>query len=162
MYQRWEELLFLHWSCEPSWIAHLIPQGLTVDLHDGKAWVAIVPFRMCGVRFRGLPAMPGISNFNEINLRTYVHDANGRPGVWFLSLDTDSRLAAWLGRGLFGLNYFSAEIQFERTGTKVLWHATRRGEEHREKMGYRIREELQRPGPGRWNSSSSNATITSR
>ena len=148
MYQRWEELLFLHWSCEPNWIAHLIPEGLTLDLHDGKAWVAVVPFRMRGVRFRGLPALPGISNFNEINVRTYVHDAQGRPGVWFLSLDTDSRLAAWLGRGLFGLNYHTAEIQFERTGTKVLWHAARRGEEYREKMGYRIREELPEAAPG--------------
>ena len=148
MYQRWVDLLFLHWSCDPGWIQDLLPEGLKLDLWEGKAWIGVVPFQMKNVRFRGTPAIPGISNFNELNVRTYVHDSKGRPGVWFISLDTDSRLAAWLGRGLFGLNYFSAKIDFERTGKKITWHACRRGEKFSDKMGHRIREDLPEAVPG--------------
>ena len=36
--------------------------------------------------------MHGVSNFHELNVRTYVH-AGGRPGVWFFSLDAASSIA---------------------------------------------------------------------
>ena len=90
MYQRWEELLFLHWPVEPQVVAEVLPPGLGVDTYKGKAWLGVVPFSMRGVRPRFLPAVPGLSSFPELNLRTYVVDKRGRPGVWFYSLDTVS------------------------------------------------------------------------
>lgn len=110
MHQRWQDLLFLHWSCDPAVIQATLPAGLQVDTHEGLAWVAIVPFVMRGIRPRGLPAVPGISDFLELNLRTYVHDAAGRPGVWFYSLDCNQSLAVWTARTFFHLPYQRADM----------------------------------------------------
>jgi uncharacterized protein YqjF (DUF2071 family) len=111
MYQRWEELLFLHWPVEPQIVAEVLPPGLRVDTFEAKAWIGLVPFSMRGVRPRFLPAVPGLSNFPELNLRTYVIDRHGRPGVWFYSLDTPRRIPNWIARSFFHLNYRLARIQ---------------------------------------------------
>ena len=116
MYQRWEELLFLHWAFEPQIIAKDLPSSLRVDTFGGKAWIGIVPFSMLSVRPRFLPSIPGLSNFAELNLRTYVIDEHGRPGVWFYSLDTPKRLPNWIARTFFHLNYRLARIQIEDEG----------------------------------------------
>lgn len=108
MYQRWADLAFLHWQWDAAEIQATLPEGLHVDTHDGQAWLGIVPFWMQAVRPRGLPALPWFSWFLELNLRTYVHDDSGRPGVWFYSLDCNQPLAVALARNLFGLNYVSA------------------------------------------------------
>ena len=110
MHQRWEELLFLHWSFPPEEIQRTLPAGLRVDTFEGRAWVGLVPFFMRGIRPRWLPGAPWISNFLELNLRTYAVDARGRPGVWFFSLDCNRAPAVWLGRGLFHLNYQHARM----------------------------------------------------
>lgn len=114
MYQRWEELLFLHWRVAPDQIAPTLPPGLRVDTFEGQAWIGVVPFFMRAVRPRGLPALPGLSDFQELNLRTYVVDAQGRPGVWFYSLDTPQRLANWIARKFFHLNYQRAQMSAQR------------------------------------------------
>lgn len=110
MRQCWDRLLFLHWKWEPRLIQRTLPAGLAVDVHDGHAWVGLVPFFMRRVRPRGLPAVPGLSNFLELNVRTYVHDAQGRPGVWFYSLDANQWLAVKLARALFHLPYEHATM----------------------------------------------------
>jgi hypothetical protein len=98
--------LFLHWRCDPEILQERLPPGLTVDTFDDSAWMAIVPFEMRTIRPRSLPAVPYISNFLELNLRTYVFDENGTPGVWFFSLNANRSLAAMVGRGWFRLPYF--------------------------------------------------------
>lgn len=110
MYQRWEELLFLHWSVEIGEVSKHLPPGLNVDTFDGMAWIGIIPFTMRGVRPRYLPSVPGLSNFPELNLRTYVVDKRGRPGVWFFSLDTPKFIPNWIARTFFHLNYRLARI----------------------------------------------------
>jgi len=81
MFQRWFHLLFLHWSLSPDIVQMTLPQGLHADTFEGNAWVGIVPFFMRGVRPAGFVSVPGISNFLELNLRTYVRDECGRPGI---------------------------------------------------------------------------------
>jgi uncharacterized protein YqjF (DUF2071 family) len=110
MRQRWARLLFLHWAWDAGEIQRTLPPGLTVDLHEGRAWLGVVPFFMERVRPRGLPAVPGLSNFLELNVRTYVHDAQGRPGVWFYSLDANQWLAVVIARALFHLPYQHAAM----------------------------------------------------
>lgn len=105
MHQRWSELLFLHWRFEPFDIQRTLPNGLSVDIFDGSAWLGVVPFQMSGIRPRWLPPVPWLSSFPELNLRTYVRDQLGRPGVWFYSLDTPQPIANWIARTLFHLNY---------------------------------------------------------
>jgi hypothetical protein len=113
MYQRWHDLLFLHWRWDAGEIQRTLPDGLRVDTWEGAAWLAVVPFRMSGVRPRGLPAVAGVSDFMELNLRTYVRSADGTPGVWFYSLDCNRRLAVALAQGLFGLPYVYAKMSQE-------------------------------------------------
>ncbi len=81
MFQQWRDLLFLHWEFSVAEIQRTLPEGLFVDTFAGKAYLGIVPFFMQNIRPRFLPAVPGLSNFMEMNLRTYVHDRAGVPGV---------------------------------------------------------------------------------
>lgn len=113
MHQRWEQLLFLHWSWNPAEIQATLPPGLFVDTHAEKAWVGLVPFFMRDVRPRFVPALPWVSDFLELNLRTYVHDAAGRPGLYFYSLDCDQPLAVETARRLFLLRYEHAAMRAE-------------------------------------------------
>jgi uncharacterized protein YqjF (DUF2071 family) len=107
--QTWAKLLFAHWAIEPERLRGLIPGKLDIDLFDGKAWIGIVPFAMRQVGPRYLPKPSAISNFLELNVRTYVvHD--GRPGVYFFSLDCSSPLAVWVARTFYQLPYFDASM----------------------------------------------------
>ena len=90
-------------------IAQSLPKGLYVDTYENKAYIGIVPFQMRDVRPKFLPAIPRISNMLELNLRTYVYDDDGIPGVWFYSLDANKPLAVKLARYFFYLSYFQAE-----------------------------------------------------
>ena len=92
MRQSWHDLLFMHWRVPADVLRPLIPPGLEVDTFDGSAWIAVVPFRMSDVAPRFVPAVPGLSAFPELNVRTYVA-RDGKPGVWFFSLDAGNRLA---------------------------------------------------------------------
>ncbi len=114
MRQNWRELLFVHWAVPAEELRPLVPPQLDLDLFDGTAYVGLVPFTMTGVRPVGLPAVPGLSNSHETNVRTYVHLAGRDPGVWFFSLDAANRVAVALARGLYHLPYYSARMFLER------------------------------------------------
>ena len=110
MEQQWHDLLFAHWRVDEAWLRQHVPGGLEIDTYQGQAWLGVVPFRMEGVRLRYAPAIPGTSQFPELNVRTYVkHDEMA--GVWFFSLDAASRLAVIVARGWFHLPYFFARMR---------------------------------------------------
>jgi uncharacterized protein YqjF (DUF2071 family) len=139
MYQRWAELLFLHWVWDPAAVQRTLPRGLTVDTFDGRAWIGLIPFFMQAVRPRFCPTVPGLSDFMELNVRTYVHDAAGRPGVWFYSLDCNQGLAVRLARGLFHLRYEHAVMQAARLRDGGMdYRAQRRGDAHESRLVYRL------------------------
>jgi uncharacterized protein YqjF (DUF2071 family) len=102
----------------------LVPQGLEIQEFGGSAWVGVVPFRMAGVMLRGLPDLPWISAFPELNVRTYV-ERDGRPGVWFLSLDATQPLAVWAASTLFHLPYYRATMSAEDDGARVHYRSAR-------------------------------------
>jgi uncharacterized protein len=106
MYQRWSWLTFLHWRYPPAVVQSLLPPGLAAETCDGAAWVGLVPFLMEGVRAPGLPSVPWLSRFGEINVRTYVHDGQGRSGLWFLSLEAARLPAVLAARAGYRLPYF--------------------------------------------------------
>ena len=112
MTQWWHDLLFMHWPVPAAAIEQLIPKNLSVDSFNGFAWIGIVPFRMSNVRLNGLPAMPGISAFPELNVRTYVTDGK-KPGVWFFSLDAANPLAVKIARMWYQLPYFHSEMSIQ-------------------------------------------------
>ena len=110
MAQTWHDLLFAHWPVDARLLRPLLPPELHIDAFEGHAWLAVVPFRMTGVRLRGAPAVPGLSSFPELNVRTYV-TCGAKPGVWFFSLDAGNSLAVAIARAWFHLPYFRAVRQ---------------------------------------------------
>lgn len=139
MYQSWRELLFLHWEWDAQEVQRTLPAGLTVDLFDGRCFLGVVPFKMCGVRPRFLPAVGSLSNFLELNLRTYVYDSAGRPGVWFYSLDANQAIAVALARRFFSLPYFKAEMAETVDPTGLVDYRSARGgvDSQRDRFIYR-------------------------
>jgi uncharacterized protein YqjF (DUF2071 family) len=109
MRQVWHDLLFAHWPIDPEIMRGLVPPQLPLDLFEGMSWLAIAPFHMSGIRARGLPAFPGVSRFPELNVRTYV-TLEGKPGVFFFSLDAASWAAVKAARKFYHLPYFHARM----------------------------------------------------
>lgn len=120
----WHDLLFMHWPVPADALRPLIPDSLHLDTFEGSAWLGVVPFRMSGVRPRFLPAVPQLSNFPELNLRTYV-SADGKPGIWFFSLDAHNPLAVRLARAAFKLPYYDADISCRVSGDEVRYSSVR-------------------------------------
>lgn len=121
----WENLAFFHWPLDPARVQPLLPPRLRLDMFEGQGWLGITPFRMSEVRPRWLPAVPGLSAFPELNVRTYVI-ADGIPGIWFFSLDAMQVVAVRAARGLINLPYHDADISMTATGEEIQWHSTRR------------------------------------
>jgi uncharacterized protein YqjF (DUF2071 family) len=120
----WHDLLFAHWPVAAGPLRALLPEGLQLDLFEGQAWLGVVPFGMRGVRPRGLPAVPHLSAFPEINLRTYV-TRDGKPGVWFFSLDAARWLAVRLARRIH-LPYFDAQMKLASSNDGWIEYRSRR------------------------------------
>jgi uncharacterized protein len=126
MFQSWTRLTFLHWRYRSHAIRRLLPKGLAVDTFDGSAWVGLTPFLIEGLRPPFLPALPWISRFPEMNVRTYVRGPDGRPGVWFFTLEAD-RLAAVAGARLtYGLPYRWAAMRVRPRDGTVEYESSRR------------------------------------
>ncbi len=126
MRQCWAGLLFLHWPVDPALIAERLPPGLHVDTYGGNAWLGVVPFFMDRVRPVGLPPVPWLSWFLELNVRTYVHDDQGNPGVWFFSLDCNQPLAVEIARRAFHLPYQHAAMRSDRNGHSIHYECRRK------------------------------------
>jgi uncharacterized protein YqjF (DUF2071 family) len=115
MTQRWNDLLFVHWPVAVADMAAKLPEGLLVDSFDGSAWLGVVPFWMDRVKVRGLPLIPGLSRFPDLNLRTYVRDKyTGQRGVYFFSLDSSNVFAVAAARLFFQLPYHWASMSLEQ------------------------------------------------
>src|SRR4051812_19739562 len=131
MGQTWERLLFVHRRVSREALRPHVPERLEIEEFDGSAWIAATPFRIEGLRARGMPRM---SRLCELNCRTYVRRGD-RPGIWFFSLDASSRLAVQVARATYGLPYHYASIAFdgetfiaERDGADVRFSATYRAD----------------------------------
>jgi uncharacterized protein len=107
--QTWEELLFAHWEVELESLRAALPAGLELDTFGGHAYLGLTPFRVTNLRLRGMPPVPILSSFLELNCRTYV-SYGGKPGIWFFSLDASSRFAVEGARRLYKLPYFHARM----------------------------------------------------
>lgn len=124
MAQSWHDLLFAHWALAADTLRRLIPAPLEIDTYHGGAWIGIAPFRMTGVRIRGVPALPGLSAFPELNVRTYV-TLGGKPGVFFFSLDAGNRLAVAVARRWFHLPYFYARMSLRAVSDGIQYSSRR-------------------------------------
>jgi uncharacterized protein YqjF (DUF2071 family) len=126
MTQSWHDLLFAHWSIGTDALRARMPPGLELDLFEGQAWIGIVPFRMTNVAPRGVPALPWVSAFPELNVRTYVC-VGRKPGVYFFSLDAANPVAVGVARTLFNLPYYQAAMNVAIDGEWVGYTSRRTG-----------------------------------
>jgi uncharacterized protein len=124
MGQTWDDLLFVHYGVPVQRLRELVPDGLEVQEHSGSGWLGVTPFAITGLRARGTPAFPFVSNFLELNVRTYV-TRDERPGIWFFSLDASSRAAVEAARRFYRLPYFHADIAVHRRGGRIVYDCSR-------------------------------------
>lgn len=136
----WRDLLFMHWPVDPDHLQSLLPEGLEADIHDGKAWIGLVPFTMDHVRMWFFPRVPGFTRFHECNVRTYVK-CNGVPGVWFFSLDAANPLAVWTARLIWKLNYVFARFKVKSEEDLCTYEVKRPSGAH-SRIQWRVGDEL--------------------
>jgi len=108
--QRWNDLLFAHFAIEPPKLRRLVPDALTLDLYDGFAWLTISPCCTSHMRPSGVPPLPGVSFFSQLNLRTCV-TMEGKPGLFHFSVDAGNLSAVWFARVFFRMPYWHSAIQ---------------------------------------------------
>jgi uncharacterized protein YqjF (DUF2071 family) len=111
MRQDWHHLGFLHWEVPIDALRKLVPERLSLDTFQGKAYIGLIPFTVLNSRPLFTPSIPGVSDFHEVNVRTYVHLDGNDPGVFFFSLDAASILAVEGGRAFYRLPYLPATIE---------------------------------------------------
>ena len=148
MYQTWRDLLFLHWEWDPTEIQATLPPGLYVDTFCEKAYVAVTPFFMNDVRASFLPEIPGTGNFLELNVRTYVYDRNGVPGIWFYSLDCNHSLAVMMAKAFYSLPYYTAEMEARVESGLYQYRCQRLGEKEAATFHYRKEDKTVASQPG--------------
>lgn len=126
-YQEWNNALFMHWKVPVEILRPLVPEKLQIDSFEGEAWVSIVAFTMQKIRPKLLPSLKVISDFHEINLRTYViHD--GKPGVYFLNIEAEKALSAMVSRAISKLPYQKSHIVYSQVdGNNVYVSKSSRG-----------------------------------
>lgn len=147
MYQKWRELLFLHWKVSTDWIQSTLPSGLTVDTYNNDAYLGVVPFLMRDIRPRFFPTVPGISDFLEFNVRTYVFDSKGKPGVWFYSLDASQFLAVKIARYFFKLPYYKATMSSTIVDGYHTYLSKRTDTQECSRFKFKPIEDLEKPNP---------------
>jgi uncharacterized protein YqjF (DUF2071 family) len=141
MTQTWNDLLFAHWPVDAEQLRALVPASFELDLFNGSAWLGIVPFQMTNVAPRFVPALPWVSAFPELNVRTYV-TASDKPGVYFFSLDAGNALAVGAVRTLLNLPYYSAAMTVDASGDTVDYRSRRQSEPGRLRQGYGAQAEF--------------------
>ena len=109
-YQEWNDAIFLHWAVDLKDLKKFVPHEVEIDLFEGKPWISLVAFSMEKVRPRNLPSFPAISDFDEINIRTYVK-SNHKTGVYFLSMEAGKKLSCKLAQRISQLPYRFSKIE---------------------------------------------------
>jgi uncharacterized protein YqjF (DUF2071 family) len=127
MTQTWNDLLFAHWPVDGDALRALVPASFDLDRFDGATWLGIVPFHMTNVTPRFVPALPWVSAFPELNVRTYV-TVGGKPGVFFFSLDAGNPLAVGAARTLLNLPYYSAAMSVAADAGAIVYSSRRQSE----------------------------------
>lgn len=149
MHQAWGKLLFIHWRIQENILRPHIPASLEIDTYGDSAWIAITPFTMWDIRAFPpfVPPVPGLDSMHELNVRTYVHH-NGVPGVWFFSLDANSRAAVLGARTFFHLPYYNADIEMQGK-KKIKYKLDRRDEPAAQlRAAWSVGEPLPQSQPG--------------
>jgi uncharacterized protein len=120
----------LNYEVDPRLLENHVPVGTELDSFLGKTYISLVGFRFCYTKLFGSVAVPFHSNFDEVNLRFYVHHKESdedRRGVVFIAEIVPKRAVATLARLLYGENYRCLPMKHHIVGeagkktTSYLW-----------------------------------------
>ncbi|MFB4320888.1 YqjF family protein [Paenibacillus lautus] len=125
MKQGWNDVLCAHWPVSENVLRPLIPDGLELEKHNGSAWLTVIPFRLSPLRLRGLPPIPFVQDFLELNVRTYV-SRKGKPGIYFFNLEASNSLAVKGARTFAHLPYHHARMSIRRDHDSYLHYTSMR------------------------------------
>ncbi len=104
---KWQNLVMANYAVPPSLLEPYLPPGTELDFHEGKTYVSLVGFMFLQTRLFGIP-IPGLGNFEEINLRFYVirkEKEEIRRGVVFIGETVPSAIVAWVANKLYSEHY---------------------------------------------------------
>jgi uncharacterized protein len=124
------DVLFAHWPVGLDGLARMLPPELALDTFEGEAWLGISCYRVENLRVRGLPPLPGLATFPQLEVRTYVTNGD-RPGIWLFSLEVGKpvlveaakrvhRLPAYHGRVSVGDVAGRLRFEVRRDGLQLL------------------------------------------
>ncbi|MGI8893922.1 MAG: YqjF family protein [Bacteroidia bacterium] len=147
MQQTWVDLLFAHWKIPYEIVQRRLPSSLELDTHQGDAYIAVTPFKMRDVRFRLLPPIPTATDFLEVNVRTYVKK-DGKPGIFFFSLDASSTLSTVGARLGTNLPYHRADMSVKESDNKFIYSSYRKDEPAELEVSYQPLSEIFESKPG--------------
>ena len=86
-------VLLAYWGVSPEQVARLLPPGLAADTFGGQAWLGVSAYLVTVFRLRGLPPLPGVASFPQLEVSTPV-TVGDKPGLWLFQLETGNRLVA--------------------------------------------------------------------
>ncbi len=109
---RWSNLILLTYAVPDELVRPYLHPALELDRWQNNAHVSLVAFDFQDTRVRGR-RFPGLVNFPELNLRTYVRHQDQR-GVLFVREFVPSRLVALVARARYNEPY-SAITMSSRT-----------------------------------------------
>ena len=109
-YQEWNNVIFLHYQVDLCELERFVPNEIEIDKFENKPWVSVVAFTMENIRHKNLPTFSPISNFDEINIRTYVK-SKGKTGVYFLSIEGGKSISCKVAKWISELPYRYSRIK---------------------------------------------------
>jgi uncharacterized protein len=118
------DVCFISWAVPPESVESVLPEGSRPDLFQARAYVSLVALRLV-LRPLGLPRLPYVGSFPQMNVRTYTVDDAGRRGVAFLSIDADRLVPSLVARAA-GLPYRWSRLHVHRRGGVVAYVCARR------------------------------------
>ncbi|HEU4963839.1 MAG TPA: DUF2071 domain-containing protein [Bacilli bacterium] len=124
VYQEFQNVVFCHYPLDTEVLRPHVPQELPLDAFEGKAYVSLVGLllRDCHLRWNKLFPL----NFQQLNVRTYV-TIDGKPGVYFLSMDANSWLMTTVGRVFYDMAYYHAQASSKQDGEWTTYRYQRKG-----------------------------------
>ena len=103
----WRKLLVINYEVDAAILRPYLPFGTELDLFEGKCYVSLIGFMFLNTKVKGI-RFPGLSDFEEVNLRFYVkRKVNGewRRGVVFIREFVPKKILSFVANTLYSEHY---------------------------------------------------------
>ena len=120
------DILLGYWRAPIDVLARLLPADVAADTFDGEAWVAVSAYRVTGLRVRGLPPLPGLSSFPQLEVSTPV-TVDGYPGLWLFQLETAKQIVVEASKRTHRFPAYRARISTRHDAAGFRFEAKRDG-----------------------------------